>query len=101
MMVTNNPSIPPIHPASKSAAGAQGNVNQARTQSSFDSFLQTTKLSEQDQLQKKLVSRISQEVRTAVTTGEIQALRGQIRNQTYELDPSGIAARILLMGEDV
>lgn len=46
-----------------------------------------------------LVSRLSQEVRTATTTGDIAALRQQVADHTYTPDPSSIAARILLLGE--
>ena len=46
-----------------------------------------------------LVSRLSQEVRTATTTGDIAALRQQVADHTYVPDPSAIAARILLLGE--
>ena len=46
-----------------------------------------------------LVSRLSQEVRTSTTTGDIAALRQQVADHTYTPDPSSIAARILLLGE--
>ena len=46
-----------------------------------------------------LVSRLSQEVRTATTTGDIAALRQQVADHAYTPDPSSIAARILLLGE--
>lgn len=46
-----------------------------------------------------LVSRLSQEVRTATTTGDIAALRQQVADHTYTPDPNSIAARILLLGE--
>ena len=46
-----------------------------------------------------LVSKLSQEVRTATTTGDIAALRQQVADHTYTPDPGAIAARILLLGE--
>ena len=46
-----------------------------------------------------LVSKLSQEVRTATTTGDIAALRQQVADHTYTPDPRSIAARILLLGE--
>ena len=46
-----------------------------------------------------LVSRLSQEVRTATTTGDIAALRQQVAGHTYTPDPMSIAARILMLGE--
>ncbi len=46
-----------------------------------------------------LVSRLSQEVRTATTTGDIAALRQQVASGEYTPDPMAIAARILFLGE--
>lgn len=48
---------------------------------------------------KEVVSRLSREVRTATTTGDIQALRQQVANGQYVPDPMAIAARILFLGE--
>ncbi len=47
-----------------------------------------------------LVSRVSQEVRTSTTTGDIAALRQQVASGEYTPDPMAIAARILFLGED-
>lgn len=49
---------------------------------------------------KDLVGRITQEVRTATTTGDIRALRQQISSGQYQPDASAIAARMLFLGED-
>lgn len=46
-----------------------------------------------------LVGRLSQEVRTATTTGDIAALRQQVASGEYIPDPMAIAARILFLGE--
>ena len=46
-----------------------------------------------------LVSRLSQEVRTATTTGDIAALRQQVASGQYSPDPMAIAARMLFLGE--
>ena len=46
-----------------------------------------------------LVSRLSQEVRTATTTGDIASLRQQVASGQYTPDPMAIAARILFLGE--
>ena len=47
-----------------------------------------------------LVSKLSQEVRTATTTGDIAALRQQVASGQYVPDPMSIAARMLFLGED-
>ena len=49
---------------------------------------------------KDLVGRISQEVRTTTTTGDIRELRRQIASGEYRPNASAIAARMLLLGED-
>ena len=66
----------------------------------FDSVCLTQAGDEDSAFQKELVSRISQEVRTATTTGDIQALRREIQNGSYHPDPAAIAARMLLMRGD-
>lgn len=49
--------------------------------------------------QMQLVSRLSQEVRTATTTGDIQALRQQVSSGEYTPDPMAIAGRMLFLTE--
>ena len=46
-----------------------------------------------------LVGKLSREVRTANTTGDIAALRQQVADRQYTPDPAAIAARILFLGE--
>ena len=48
---------------------------------------------------KDMVGRLSQEVRTATTTGDIRALRQQVSSGTYKPDAYAIAARMLFRGE--
>jgi negative regulator of flagellin synthesis FlgM len=47
-----------------------------------------------------LVSRISQQVRTATSTGDIQRLKQQVADGTYVPDPMRMAARILYLNEE-
>lgn len=49
---------------------------------------------------KEMIGRISQEVRTATTTGDIQKYRREIEEGTYTLDPMAIAGRIIFFSED-
>ncbi|WP_297980693.1 hypothetical protein [uncultured Oscillibacter sp.] len=49
--------------------------------------------------QMQLVSRLSQEVRTATTTGDIQALRQSVSTGEYTPDPMAIAGRMLFLTE--
>ena len=47
-----------------------------------------------------LVGRLTQEVRTTTTTGDIRALRQQVASGQYEPNAAAIAARMLFLGED-
>lgn len=48
----------------------------------------------------ELKSRLTQEVRTATTTGTITALRQQIESGEYRPDPAAIARKMLLFTEE-
>ena len=50
---------------------------------------------------RKLVASVSQQVRTYNTTGRVQELRSQVQSGQYQVSPSEIAARMLLLGEDM
>ena len=91
--------ISPVTPSkvygTKTGRGARAQVSPGS--SNYDSV--TLSVPGQDNRFMDLVSKISQEVRTATTTGDIAALRQQVADHTYTPDPSAIAARILLLGE--
>ena len=67
-------------------SGEGGNYDSVTLSTSTDSF-------------KELVGRLSQEVRTATTTGDIRTLHQQVASGTYKPDASAIAARMLFLGE--
>ena len=48
----------------------------------------------------EMVSRLSQEVRTAHTTGDIQRLKQQVASGQYVPDPMAIAGRMLFLTEE-
>ena len=48
----------------------------------------------------EMVSRLSREVRTANTTGDIQELRQKVAAGEYHPDPMAIAGRMLFMVEE-
>ena len=50
--------------------------------------------------QMEVVSRLSQEVRTVNTTGDIQDLRREVSAGEYIPDPMAIAGRMLLLAEE-
>ena len=86
--------LPKVYGA-KAGRGARTAVSSGG--SNYDSVTLSTP--GQDNRFMGLVSKLSQEVRTATTTGDIAALRQQVADHTYVPDPSAIAARILLLGE--
>ncbi len=49
----------------------------------------------------ELRGKISREVRTATSSGQVAALREQVQNGTYEVDAREIAKKMLLIGEAV
>ena len=95
-MLTSISSVTPSKVYStKAGRGARTQVSTGG--SNYDSV--TLSAPGQDNRFMGLVSKLSQEVRTATTTGDIAALRQQVADHTYTPDPSAIAARILLLGE--
>lgn len=48
-----------------------------------------------------MVSRMSYEVRTSTTNGDIQALRQQVSAGEYAPDAYNIAARMLMLGDEL
>lgn len=50
--------------------------------------------------QMEMVSRLSREVRTANTTGDIQELHRQVSAGEYRPDPMAIAGRMMLLVEE-
>lgn len=47
----------------------------------------------------ELKSRLSQEVRTATTTGALSTLREEVQAGEYRIDAGNIARKMLLLGE--
>ena len=99
MLTPGYSAISPIAPAkvysAKTGRGTRTKISPGSN--NYDSV--TLSAPGQDNRFMGLVSKLSQEVRTATTTGDIAALRQQVADHTYVPDPSSIAARILLLGE--
>ncbi len=66
----------------------------------YDMATFSTMLTGKNTFQMDTVSRLSQEVRTATTTGDIQALRQEVSAGEYVPDPMAIAGRILFLVEE-
>ena len=83
-----------VYPA-KTGRGKKAQVLQG---SKYDSVTLSTP-NQGSRFHMGMVSRVSQEVRTATTTGDIATLRQQVASGEYTPDPMAIAARILFLGE--
>ena len=92
--------ISPLGPAKvyRTKAGRGERVKTGPETNKFDSVTISTP-SQDGRSHMGLVSRLSQEVRTATTTGDIAALRQQVAAGEYVPDPMAIAARMLFLGE--
>ena len=79
-----------------SPLGEVGRYSSSRTQKVSGGFRQSF-----DQIQfSGLTAQISQQIRTRPTCHEIEALRQQVQDGLYSVDPGQIAARMLLQGKD-
>ena len=82
----------------RTKTGRNDRAQAAPSGTKYDSLTISTP-SEDSRFRMELVGKLSQEVRTATTTGDIAALRQQVASGQYTPDPMAIAARILLLGE--
>ncbi len=76
------------------------NAVQAQFNRQYDSVTLSSPTSGEKKFHAELLSRLSQEARTATTTGDIQALRRQVAAGEYHPDPAAIAARMLFLREE-
>ena len=100
-MLTSSYGAVPSIPASKvyrAKAGRESRVQTTAGHKNYDSVTLSA-ASGDSRFHRGLVSRLSQEVRTATTTGDIANLRQQVASGQYTPDPMSIAARILFLGE--
>jgi len=87
-----NPSI--SRPAERAVSGKTAGAARA-AEPKFD----TVTIATEDSFQKQLQSKISQEIRTATTTGTISSLREQVQKGEYQVDAQNIARRLLFVWE--
>ena len=92
------------------SVGGGVRVNQARSYntqaaalpgSGGEKFDQITRSAREgaDPYKMELHSKLSQEVRTATTTGTLASLEEQVRAGEYKIDAANIAKKLLLLGE--
>ena len=75
-------------------------VNPAAPGQRYDQVQFSSQLDATGRRLKETVARLSQEVRTRITTQELDHLRQQVSAGTYQPDAGEIAARMLLFRED-
>ena len=102
MMLTSTGSGP-ISPVSRTKAyypaQKRGAAAQAVSGHNYD-FAEFSAPAGRKSFQMEMVSRLSREVRTANTTGDIQELRREVSAGEYRPDPMAIAGRMLLLVEE-
>ena len=93
--------ISPIVPAKlyRTSADREVRTQIAAGQGKYDSVTLTSVPTRASRFHMDMVSRLSQEVRTANTTGDIHALRQSVAAGGYTPDPAAMAGRLLLLGE--
>ena len=79
------------------AAAVQGEAGPAAGEK-FDKITLSARGNE-DPRKLELQSKLSQEVRTATTTGTLASLRDQVQAGEYQIDARSIAKKLLLLGE--
>ena len=93
----------PISPIGRTktyfSAQKRGTLSQPPVEPNYDSASFSAPTGRRS-FQMEMVSRLSREVRTANTTGDIQELRQQVSEGTYTPDAMGIAGRMLFLVED-
>lgn len=82
----------------KTKQGAAGKTSVSH--GNYDSATFSHPVEGEQALQMSLVSRLSHEVRTTTTTGDIQELRRQVASGQYRPDPMAMAGRMLFLVED-
>lgn len=80
-------------------AQKRGTLSQSVSGHNYDSFDLSAPAGRRS-FQMEMVSRLSREVRTAHTTGDIQDLRREVSSGEYAPDPMAIAGRMLFLVEE-
>lgn len=77
----------------------RGSAAQSAVEHKYDSAAFSPLPEGKSAFQMQLVGRLSQEVRTATTTGDIQSLHQAVSSGAYTPDPMSIAGRMLFLTE--
>jgi negative regulator of flagellin synthesis FlgM len=88
-----------VMPTKLYGVNGEKDVQASATPPKYDSVTLSSQ-TEESRFRKEMASRIAQEVRTATSTGDIQRLRQEVSEGTYQPDPMRIARRILYLDEE-
>lgn len=77
--------------------GGMKKVQRGGSDRRFDSVMLSTSEGVRANYEMELRGKISNEVRTATTSGQVAALREQVQNGTYKVDARETARKMLLM----
>ena len=102
-MITSPYSINPVSGAVRGVSQIRTHGTPASAQPSgagekFDKVTLSAREGE-DPYKLELQSKLSQEVRTATTTGTLTALREQVQKGEYRINAESIAKKLLLLGK--
>lgn len=102
-MITSPYSINPVSGAVRgvSQTRTHGTPASAQPSGAGEKFDKVTLSAREgvDPYKLELQSKLSQEVRTATTTGTLTALREQVQKGEYRINAESIAKKLLLLGE--
>lgn len=102
-MMLTSPGSGPISPVGRTKAyypaQKRGTPSQPASGHNYDSADFSVPAGRRS-FQMEMVSRLSREVRTANTTGDIQELRRKVSAGEYRPDPMAIAGRMMLLVEE-
>ncbi len=102
-MITSPYSINPVSGTVRGVSqirphGAPASAQPSGAGEKFDKVTLSAREGE-DPYKLELQGRLSQEVRTATTTGALAALREQVQSGEYQISAESIAEKLLLLGE--
>ena len=98
-MLTTPGAVSPISMAKPVAPPAAYGAAASHMAHKYDQATFSNYAGKADSFQMNLVSRLSQEVRTATTTADIRELHEAVQSGTYVCDPYAIAGRMLFFSE--
>ena len=81
-------------------AGGTAKLQRGGTERRFDSIMLSGE-GRRSSFEMELRGKISQEVRTATSSGQVAALREQVQSGNYHVDARELAKKMLLIGEAV